>query len=70
MAMLPPKSERIHEAHRAAIVARLVSAGRSQEAAEAAVAAFEAYATAEGRQRGAAAFWGGCEAWITAWQRG
>jgi hypothetical protein len=42
MAMLPPKAERLHQAHRDAVVARLVSSGRSQEAAEAAVAAFEA----------------------------
>jgi hypothetical protein len=49
MAMLPPKAERLHQAHRAAIVERLMSAGRSPEAAEAAVAAFEA---TRGRLRG------------------
>jgi hypothetical protein len=66
--MLEPKRDRIHAARRAAHVARLVRAGWPEDAAEAAVAAWEAYATAEGRQRGATAFWDGCEPWMADWR--
>jgi hypothetical protein len=61
---LAPKVERIHAAHRAAQVARLVSAGWSPDRAEAGVVAWEAHADAEGRERGRQAFWDGAEAWI------
>jgi hypothetical protein len=61
---LPPKSERLHIAHRSAHVARLVSRGWSPERAEAGVAAWEEHADAEGRERGRQAFWDGAEAWI------
>lgn len=56
--------ERIHLARRDATRARLVSAGWPEDAAEDAVAAWETHAVAEGRQRGAAAFWDGVETWL------
>jgi len=62
--MLPPRSERIHQARRAAHVAGLVSAGWPEATAEQAIAAWEAQATAESRLRGSPAFWTGCEAWL------
>ena len=67
--MLEPKADRIQAARRAAHVARLVSAAWPEDAAEAAVAAWEAHATAEGRRRGSAAFWDGCEPWVTDWRK-
>jgi hypothetical protein len=56
--------ERIFQARRAAVVARLVSAGWSQSVADDAVAAWETHAAAEGRQRGAATFWEGADEWM------
>jgi hypothetical protein len=54
----------MHQARRAAHVARLVSAWWPEDDAEAAVVAWEAQAAAEGRQRGAATFSEGAEAWM------
>jgi hypothetical protein len=55
--------ERLHLAGRAARLARLRHTGLTEEAAEAAMVAWEVRADAEGRQRGTSAFWDGLEAW-------
>jgi hypothetical protein len=55
--------ERIYQAHRAAHLARLHDRAMSDEAAEEVVAAWEALADSEGRQRGSSAFWDGIDRW-------
>lgn len=62
--MLEPRPLRLHRAHRQGVLARMRSAGWPREDADAALTAWEAIADAEGRERGRAAYWEGCDEWI------
>jgi len=58
-----PRSERIHEAPRAATVAQLTVRGWPQDAAEEAVLAWEAMVEAEGHQPDDPGYWEGRDEW-------
>ena len=58
-----PDPERIYDSRRGAILNRLLGTGMDRDRAEARVAAWEALADAEGRQRHTAAYWDGAAEW-------
>lgn len=66
MAMLPALRDRLYLARRAAYLGRQTGLGLSPEAAERAIAAWEAEAAARGLKREAPDYWTMGEAWIAA----